>query len=304
MVEKQELVARIAELRRKRRAVILSHYYQQPEVQDIADYVGDSLELSRQAAGTDAAVIVFCGVHFMAESAAILSPDKIVLLPEKAAGCPMADMVTAQALRARRRESPDREVVAYVNTSAEVKAESDICCTSANVLKVVRSISPDKGILFVPDRNLGRYAAVETGRDIEFWPGYCGIHDNIRPEDILAARADHPQARVMAHPECRTAVLAMADAVASTSGMLRYAGQVQDREFIVATEDGLLHQLRRQYPGKEFYPAAPRIVCETMKMTTLDKVVRALETMEPRVDVPSDIRRRALRALERMLEVS
>lgn len=303
VVDSPDIIARINRLRRERRAVILSHYYQRPEVQDIADFVGDSLELSRQAAGTDAAVIVFCGVHFMAESASILSPDKIVLLPELDAGCPMADMVTAEALRRWKRELPGYEVVAYVNTSAEVKAESDICCTSANVVKVIESIPRERGILFVPDRNLGLYAARMTGREIELWPGYCCVHERITPEDIRQARAAHPQARVLAHPECRPEVLELADAVASTSGMLRFAARSADREFIIATEEGLLHQLRRQCPGKEFYPAAERLVCNSMKMTTLEKVAWALETLEPRVDVPDDVRRRALNALERMLAV-
>lgn len=298
-----DIIQRINRLRRERRAVILSHYYQRPEVQDIADFVGDSLELSRQAAGTGAAVIVFCGVHFMAESASILSPDKIVLLPEPDAGCPMADMVTAEALRWRKRELPGYEVVAYVNTSAEVKAESDICCTSANVVRVIESIPREKGILFIPDRNLGRYAMRMTGREVELWPGYCNLHDRITAEDIRKARATHPQARVLAHPECRPEVLDLADAVASTSGMIRFAARSADREFIIATEEGLLHQLRRQCPGKEFYPAAPQLFCDTMKMTTLDKVAWALETLEPRVDVPDDVRRRALNALERMLAI-
>ncbi|MDI6710656.1 MAG: quinolinate synthase NadA [Thermoanaerobacterales bacterium] len=303
-MDSADIIGRINRLRRERRAVILSHYYQRPEVQDIADFVGDSLELSRQAAGTDAAVIVFCGVHFMAESASILSPDKIVLLPEPDAGCPMADMVTAEALRRRKRELPGYEVVAYVNTSAEVKAESDICCTSANVVRVIESVPREKGILFIPDRNLGLYAMRMTGREVELWPGYCCVHEHITPEDIRLARAAHPQARVLAHPECLPEVLDLADAVASTSGMIRFAARSADREFIIATEEGLLHQLRRQCPGKEFYPAAERLLCNSMKMTTLEKVAWALETLEPRVDVPDDVRRRALNALERMLAIN
>lgn len=289
--------------RRRRRAVVLCHYYQRPEVQDIADSIGDSLELSRWAAGTDAEVIVFCGVHFMAESAAILSPDKAVLLPEITAGCPMADMVTAEALRARKAELPGCEVVAYVNTSAEVKAEADICCTSANVIRVIDSLPPEKPILFVPDANLARYAEKVTGREIIAWPGYCNVHDGLRAADIRRAKAEHPEAAVLVHPECREEVIDLADAVASTSGMLRYAAAADRREFIIGTEEGLLHQLKKQCPGKEFYLASPNLVCESMKLTTLEKVLRALETLEPRVTVPPEVRRRALQALERMLAI-
>lgn len=302
--EFSDLVQAIERERRRRRAVILCHYYQRPEVQDIADCIGDSLELSRWAAGTDAETIVFCGVHFMAESAAILSPDRIVLLPEITAGCPMADMVTAEALRSRKAELPGCEVVAYVNTSAEVKAEADICCTSANVIKVIQSLPPEKPILFVPDANLARYAAKKTGREIIAWPGYCNVHDQLRAQDIIRARAAHPAAAVLVHPECREEVIELADEVASTSGMLRYAANSNRREFIIGTEEGLLHQLRQQCPGKEFYLASPRLVCESMKLTTLEKVLRALETLEPRVTVPADVRHRALQALERMLRLA
>ncbi|MGQ9497440.1 MAG: quinolinate synthase NadA [Desulfotomaculales bacterium] len=298
------LIQAIRRERRRRRAVILCHYYQRPEVQDIADCVGDSLELSRWAAGTDADVIVFCGVHFMAESAAILSPDKMVLLPEMTAGCPMADMVTAEALRAKKAELPGYEVVAYVNTSAEVKAEADICCTSANVIKVIQSLPPEKPILFVPDANLARYAARKTGREIVPWPGYCNVHDQLRAQDIIQAKAAHPAAAVLVHPECREEVIELADEVASTSGMLRYAANSDRREFIIGTEEGLLYRLRQECPGKEFHLASPNLVCESMKLTTLEKVLRALETLEPRVTVAPDVRRRALQALERMLDLA
>lgn len=301
--EFSDLVRAIERERRRRRAVILCHYYQRPEVQDIADCIGDSLELSRWAAGTDAEVIVFCGVHFMAESAAILSPDKVVLLPEITAGCPMADMVTAEALRARKAALPACEVVAYVNTSAEVKAEADICCTSANVIQVIQSLPPDKPIFFVPDANLARYAAKKTGREIIAWPGYCNVHDALRAADIIRAREEHPAAAVLVHPECREEVIDLADEVASTSGMLRYAANSNHREFIIGTEEGLLHQLRKQCPRKRFYLASPRLVCDSMKLTTLEKVLRALETLEPRVTVPAEVRRRALQALERMLSI-
>lgn len=298
------LVKRILELKEKRKAILLSHYYQRPEIQDLADFVGDSLELSRRAAGTDAEVIVFCGVHFMAESAAILSPDKTVLLPDESAGCPMADMVTADALREEKARLGDPLVVSYVNTSAEVKAESDLCCTSANVVRVIEAMPRDREILFVPDQNLGRFAEQRTGRELHLWPGYCCVHDDLRVADIEKARAKHPEARVLVHPECRSEVIALADEVASTSGILRYACASPAREFIIATEEGLLHQMYKQCPGKKFYVASDKLVCKTMKLTTLEKVARALETLAPRVTVEDHIRERALVALERMLDIA
>ncbi|OAT80696.1 quinolinate synthase NadA [Desulfotomaculum copahuensis] len=298
-----QLTEEIKQLKKERRAVILSHVYQRPEVQEVADYVGDSLGLSRQAAGTDAEVIVFCGVHFMAESAAILSPEKTVLLPEINAGCPMADMVTAGDLRAEKQALPGVTVVCYVNTSAEVKAESDIACTSANAVKVVDSLPPDQPVLFIPDRNLGRYVAQQTGRELHLWPGYCNTHDKLTREDILAAKEAHPQALVLAHPECRPEVIALADAVASTTGMLRYARESAAGEFIVGTEAGILHQFHKQCPGKSFYLASNKLICPNMKATTLEKVHRALATLQPRVTVPAEIREKALRSLERMLAI-
>jgi quinolinate synthase len=297
-----ELSAAIRRLKEEREALILSHYYQRPEIQDIADFIGDSLELSRRAATTTAKVLVFCGVHFMAETAAILSPEKVVLIPDPKAGCPLAEMITPEALRARKAELRGAVVVAYVNTTAAVKAESDIVCTSANAARVVRSLPPEKDILFVPDRNLGLYAAAQNpDRKIIFWEGYCPIHDQMRAEDILRAKQEHPAAEVIAHPECRPEVLALADKVASTSGMLRYAFDSAAREFIVVTEEGLLHQLRRQNPEKKFHLASPRLVCPNMKRTTLDKVYRALRDLAPRVTVPEDVRERAVQAVERML---
>lgn len=297
-----ELSAAIRRLKEERDALILSHYYQRPEIQDIADFIGDSLELSRRAATTAAKVLVFCGVHFMAETAAILSPEKVVLIPDPGAGCPLAEMITPEALRARKAELRGPVVVAYVNTTAAVKAESDIVCTSANAARVVRSLPPEKDILFVPDRNLGLYAAAQNpDRKIIFWEGYCPIHDQMRAEDILRAKQEHPAAEVIAHPECRPEVLALADKVASTSGMLRYALDSAAREFIVVTEEGLLHQLRRQNPEKKFHLASPRLVCPNMKRTTLDKVYRALRDLAPRVTVPEDVRERAVQAVERML---
>lgn len=303
VVEFKKLTEEIARLKQERNAIILSHVYQRPEVQDIADFVGDSLELSRKAADTDADVIVFCGVHFMAESAAILSPQKTVLLPEGEAGCPMADMVTGEALRARKAEIPDAVVVCYVNTTAEVKAQCDIACTSANAVKVVASLPPDRPILFVPDRNLGHYVVSQTGREMIMWEGYCPIHDNLTVDEVQKAKLQHPEALLLAHPECRPEVLALADHVASTTGMLRFAGTCEAKEYIVATEKGILHQFFKQCPDKQFYPASHNAICPDMKATTLDKVLRSLQTLEPRVTVPEKIRVRALKCLDRMLAV-
>lgn len=294
----------IRRLKEERKAVILAHYYQRPEIQEVADFIGDSLQLSQQAANTEAEVIVFCGVHFMAETAAILSPDKEVLLPEHRAGCPMADMVTADSLRARKAELPDAVVVTYVNSSAEVKAESDICCTSSNAVKIIQSIPADKRILFVPDRNLGDYVAKETGRDLILWEGYCNTHDRVTVEDLIKARERHPGALVLVHPECRPEVVAMADFVGSTSGILKYARNSEGQSFIIGTEKGILHQLRKHCPEKEFFLASESLVCPNMKATTLDKVRWALEDMQPKITVDETTRVRALKAVERMLAVS
>lgn len=297
------LSAEILDLKKKHNAVILAHLYQRGEVQDVADFIGDSLGLSQEAAKTDADVIVFCGVHFMAETAAILSPQKTVLLPEVNAGCPMADMVTAEALRAKKREYPDAVVVCYVNSSADVKAEADICCTSANAVKVVQSIPADKQIIFVPDRNLGHYVAVQSGREIIYWEGYCNTHDRLIPEDIIQAKQAHPTAVVMVHPECRPEVVALADQVFSTSGMIKFARENDAREYIIGTEMGILHQLHKKCPDKQFFLASNRLTCPNMKSTTLEKIKWALEEMQPRVMVPDTIRDRALGAVERMMVV-
>lgn len=299
----KQLTDKIIQLKQQRNAIILSHVYQRPEVQEIADFVGDSLELSRKAAGTDASVIVFCGVHFMAESAAILSPKKTVLLPEEEAGCPMADMVTAQDLRARKAETPGAVVVCYVNTSAEVKAECDIACTSANAVKVVGSLPADRPVIFVPDRNLGHYVSSRTGREMILWEGYCNTHHRLTRDEVRKVQSEHPDALLLVHPECRPEVVELADHVASTTGMLRFARESEAGEFIIATEKGILHQFVKQCPGKKFYPASDKLICPNMKATTLEKVLRSLETLEPRVTVPRDIRERALNCLERMLAV-
>ena len=287
-------------LKKERKAIILAHYYQRPEVQDIADFVGDSLQLSQQAAKTDAEVIVFCGVHFMAESAAILSPDKIVLLPEPNAGCPMADMVDAEALRAYKKRVPEVKVVSYVNTSAEVKAESDICCTSANAVKVVQSLQGED-ILFVPDKNLGGNVAQILGRSLQLWPGHCKAHDQLTKEDILRGRKEHPLAKVIVHPECRGEICQEADYIGSTAGLIAYAQNSENKEFIVGTESGILHRLQQVCPDKEFYLASEGLICPDMKATTLEKVRDALITLSPQITVKEEIRVRAKEALDRML---
>lgn len=299
----RQLMQEIKQLKQARNAIILAHVYQRPEVQEVADFVGDSLELSRRAAEAEADVIVFCGVHFMAESAAILAPDKAVLLPELKAGCPMADMVTAEALRAKKLELPGAVVVAYVNTSAEVKGESDICCTSANAVKVIQSIPADKQILFVPDRNLGTYVAAQTGRPMILWEGYCNTHDRVSEHDVLEAKRKHPGAMLLVHPECRPEVTAHADFIGSTSAIVKYARESEHREFIIGTEMGILHQLDKQCPGKVFHLATEKLVCPNMKVTNLDKVKKALENMQPQVKVSAQVREKALASLERMLAV-
>lgn len=304
-VKDKELVREIERLKKEREALILSHYYQLSEVQDIADFIGDSLELSRRAASTSAKVLVFCGVHFMAETAAILSPEKIVLIPDLSAGCPLAAAVTPEELRARKEQMPEAAVVCYVNTTAAVKAESDIVCTSANAAKVVQSLPPGKKVLFVPDGNLGRYAARQNpDRQFVFWDGYCHVHNQIGAKDIVKAKQEHPEAKVVAHPECRPEVLDLVDKAASTSGMLRFARESAAREFIIVTEEGLLHQLSKENPEKRFHLASPGLVCPEMKKINLEKIHRSLETLEPRVEVPASIRMRAVKAVERMLAVN
>lgn len=293
----------IETLKKKRNAVILAHNYQLPEVQDIADFVGDSLELSRLAAKTDAEVIVFCGVYFMAETAVILSPEKTVLLPNMNAGCPMADMIDAGQLRQLKVKHPNAVVVCYVNSSAEVKAESDYCCTSANGLRVVESLKDDQEIIFVPDRHLGDYISRQTGRKMVLWNGCCPTHVRIGEEDIARTKKEHPGAIVMAHPECTRPICDMADVVLSTSGMCKYAKESSADEFIVATELGIIHRLRKENPGKIFYAATEAGVCPNMKLTMLEDVLRSLEKMEHKIEVPTDIRMRALKAVENMINI-
>ncbi len=298
-----ELVSKIGSLKRQRKAVILAHNYQLGEVQDIADFVGDSLGLSQQAAKTQAEVIVFCGVHFMAETASILCPDKVVLLPDPNAGCPMADMITAPRLRDRKGELKDVSVVCYVNSTAEVKAESDICCTSANAVKVVESLSPDREILFIPDQYLGHYISTKTGRKMHLWPGFCPTHLRILPRHIIQLKQDYPRARVVVHLECRPEVIALADEVLSTSGMCRYARLEEVRQMIVGTEIGIIHRLKKENPAKRFIPVSEQAVCPNMKLITLEKILWSLESMAPEVKVPEEIRRRAKVAVDAMLKI-
>jgi len=300
---KAPLLEKIETLKARRNAVILAHNYQPGEIQDLADFTGDSLGLSIKAAETDADVIVFCGVHFMAETAAILSPEKTVLLPEKQAGCPMADMITAEQLRDLKSSHPDALVVCYVNTSAEVKAESDYCCTSANAVEVVDSLPKDREIIFVPDRYLGQYVAEKSGRDLVLWPGYCHVHAVITADDINKAKARFPDAVVMAHPECTGPVKELADQVLSTSQMLKFAGTSDAGCFIAATETGIIHSLKKQNPDAEFIPASERAICPNMKKITLEKIVWALEDMQYEITVAEQTRQKAKKALDRMVEI-
>ncbi len=298
-----ELIESIRRLKQQRGAVILAHNYQRGEIQDIADFVGDSLELSQKAAKTDAGVIVFCGVYFMAETASILCPGRTVLLPEFEAGCPMANMITVKGLREKKAALPGVPVVCYINSSAEVKAEADVCCTSSNALKIVESLGADE-ILFVPDQYLGSYIAGKTDKKVHLWPGYCPTHARIRSEDIISLRQEHPQAKVVVHPECRPDVVSIADEVLSTGGMCRFARETDVKEIIVGTETGILHRLRKENPGKTFIPVSERAECPNMKMTTLESVLLSLQDMSPQVKVPEDIRVKAVISIERMLEIS
>ena len=291
----------IKTLKKERQAIILAHNYTMAEVQDIADFVGDSLELSRKAAECHAPVIVFCGVRFMAETAKILSPESIVLHPNPHAGCPMADMASAKAIREYKQTHTDTTVVAYVNTTAETKTAVDICCTSGNAEKVIASIPPEKDILFLPDRNLGANLSAKLGRKMDLWAGFCPTHNKIMPEHIQQAKMLHPQAVVMVHPECLPAVVQLADIALSTGGMLKFAKESDVREFIVGTECGILAALRKASPDKQFYPVEPNLICPDMKKCTLQKVLAALENLQPRVTVPEEIAVKARRSIEAML---
>ena len=294
------LLAEIQKLKAERKAVILAHNYQVPDVQDVADFTGDSLELARKATGVDAAVIVFCGVHFMAETAAILNPDKTVLMPDAQAGCPMADMITGAQLREFKARHPDAKVVCYVNSTAEVKAESDCCCTSGNAVQIVRHYADDE-VIFVPDQHLGSVVEEQLGRKLILWPGYCPTHARINPKDILDLKAAHPRALALAHPECPKPVRLVADQVLSTGQMCAFVAKSPAPEFIVATEEGLLHRLKKDHPDKVFYRVSPFAVCPNMKRNTLEKVLFCLRDMAPAVQVDAAVAARARRAIEQML---
>ena len=299
------LAGEIATLKRQRHAVVLAHNYQRPEIFEVADFVGDSLELARKAATVDAEVIVLCGVHFMAETAKILNPHKTVLLPNLAAGCSLADSITGEALAERRRELSklyaDLAVVTYVNTTADVKAESDVCCTSSNAVRIVNSL-PNQNILFTPDENLAAYVQSQTAKNVIAWNGSCYVHHQIRPEHIQRVRERMPHVRVVAHPECRSDVLALADAVLSTSGMIEYARRSDARDFLVVTECGLSDRLLLELPEKNFYKACK--LCQYMKMITLEETAESLRRMVHPIVIEADVRARAERAIRRMLELA
>jgi len=296
-----QLVEKIENLKRSRKAVILAHNYQLGEIQDIAEFVGDSLELSQMASKSEAEVIVFCGVHFMAETASILCPDKTVLLPDTNAGCPMANMVTAEKLLEKKKEHPEATVVSYINTTAEVKAESDVCCTSANAITLVQKLNA-REILFVPDQYLGHYISRKTGREMILWPGYCPTHARIQTPDIVRLRKEHPQAEVMVHPECRPEVIDLADVVLSTGGMCRHVKSTAAREIVVGTEVGIIYRLRKENPEKVYIPVSEQAICPNMKLITLEKVLWSLEDMAPKVKVVEEIRIRAKAAVDKMLQ--
>ena len=298
----QTTAEEIAALRRERNAVILAHNYERPEVQDIADCTGDSLELARKAAAVEADVIVFCGVYFMAETAAILNPSKTVLIPDETAGCPMADMITGAQLRELKAQHPGAAAVCYVNSTAEVKAECDICVTSGNAERVMATFPKDREIIFVPDRHLGSHIAEKLGVSYILWPGYCPTHARLTAKQVAAARAAHPGAPVLVHPECPKEVRDAADERLSTGGMCAFARTSPAQEFIVGTETGILHRLRHENPGKKFWPAA-ELVCPNMKKTTLEKVRDCLRDLSPVVTVPEEIAVRAKRAIDAMLSV-
>ncbi|MFA6413516.1 MAG: quinolinate synthase NadA [Syntrophales bacterium] len=303
-MDKKEIQGKIRKLLEERKAILLAHYYQRDEVQEIADYLGDSLGLSMEAAKTDAEVIVFAGVHFMAESASILSPGKTVLLPRADAGCPLADMIAVEQLLAAKRQYPDATVVTYINSSAEIKAHSDICCTSANALKVVQSIPGEGPVLMIPDGNLARYVATRTKKTIIPWEGFCPIHHHLTAAQVNRVKAIHPDAVFAAHPECTLAVLALADFVGSTTAILNYAGEPQVRKLIVGTERGIFCQLQSRYPEKVFITVSEEMCCEDMKHTTLADILSSLTEMKHIVKVPEAVMIPAKRALDRMLELS
>ena len=301
IMNQDQLREEIVRLKQKKGAIIFAHNYQSDEIQDIADIVGDSLELSRLAAQVEASLIVFAGVYFMAETAKILAPDKKVIVPEPQAGCPLAEMATRAELQALKKKFPGRKVVSYVNTTAEVKAETDICCTSANAVQLVSSL-PDEEIIFVPDRNLASYVRQKTGKRVIAWDGYCPVHEEIRAQHLLEARTVHPEAEIWAHPECRPEVLEKADRVLSTGQMIKEARITRAAEIIIATETGLLHRLSQENPDKKFYPVRAEAICQEMKKNSLEKIYRALLEERPEVVVDEETASRARAAIDRMIQ--
>lgn len=298
-----ELLNKIQNLKKERNAVILAHNYQPGEIQDLADFCGDSLGLSIEASKTDAEVIIFCGVLFMAETAAILSPEKTVLLPDRTAGCPMADMITAQQLRELKAKHPNALVVCYVNSSAEVKAGSDYCCTSSNAVEVVKTLPKDKEVIFVPDKNLGAFVSEKTGRELILWPGYCTTHINITEDDIKKAKEQYPDAIVMCHPECSVSVRALADELLSTGQMLKFVKKNTAKRYIVGTEKGIIHALRKHRPDGEYICPTERAICPNMKKISLDKVIWSLEKMAEHIKIGEQVRTKAKMSLDRMVEI-
>ncbi len=299
------IVEKIKKLKKEKKAVILVHNYQLPEVHDIADFIGDSLGLSMEAARTDARIIVFCGVHFMAETAKILSPEKMVLLPDKNAGCPMADMIDPEGFKALKKQHPAAVTMCYVNTSAAVKAECDYCCTSSNALKMAQYIlKTNKEIIFVPDKYLARYVSDQLNHKFIVWNGFCPTHARIMPDDIAKAKKLHPEAKILAHPECRPEVTALADAVLSTEKMCRYVKNTDATEFIIATELGIIHRIKKENPSKSFYPVSETVVCPNMKRINLEKILWSLEDLNYQIEVDADIMKKARLSIDRMLQIT
>lgn len=299
----KNLIKEILSWKKKREAVILAHVYQPGEIQDIADFTGDSLFLSQQAAKTKAKVIVFCGVQFMAETASILSPKKIVLLPEIKAGCPLADMATAEKVKSKIKELPEAIVVSYVNSSATVKSLSDYCCTSANAVQITQSIPAEKEILFLPDMNLADFTARKAKRNIIPWQGYCPVHNLLTKDDVIKAKKLHPQALLLVHPECRPEVCNLADYIGSTRGIIEFASNNPAKEYIIGTELGIFHPLKKNNPDKDFFPASEKMICKDMKLITLEKVLCSLQNLEPQITLPENIRKKSLKALNRMIKI-
>jgi quinolinate synthase len=305
----EDIFQKIDRLKKERNAVILAHYYQDPDIQDVADYIGDSLGLSQEAAKSKADVIVFAGVHFMAETAKILNPGRVVLLPDLEAGCSLADSCPGDKFRAFKRQYPGHVVISYINCTADVKAESDIICTSSNAVKIVNSLPKDQKILFAPDKNLGRYVMEQTGREMVLWPGACVVHETFSEKKLIQLQTQHPDAEVIAHPECEPHVLAHAKFIGSTTALLNYAVKSEKKKFIVVTEAGIIHQMKKAAPGKEFIPSPPNANCACnecpyMRRNTLEKIASALENMSPEITVDQNLSARALKPIARMLELS